>query len=135
MFTDERRKSRLMLACAVGALASAVALPVMAQDATIEEVVVTARKREENLQTVPVAVSVQTGAALEKQSIRQPTDLTRSVPSLHVVNGSSSANSAVIILRGQSASDTLIGISQPIGLYEDGVNIPHPFGASSGWKC
>jgi iron complex outermembrane receptor protein len=131
MFTDESRKSRLMLACAVGALTFSVALPAMAQDSTIEEVVVTARKREENLQTVPVAVSVQTGQALEKQSIRQPTDLTRSVPSLHIVNGSSSANSAVIILRGQSASDTLIGISQPIGLYEDGVNIPHPFGANN----
>src|SRR6478735_4377044 len=132
MSKNDSRKLRLMLACAVGALMVLPAAPVLAQsNGAIEEVVVTARKREESLQTVPLAVSVQTGTALQQQHITQPTDLTRTVPSLHVVAGSSSTNSAVIILRGQSASDTLIGISQPIGLYEDNVNIPHPFGANS----
>jgi iron complex outermembrane recepter protein len=127
----KRRQVRLMLACAVGALSVAPAVPALAQSSTLEEVVVTARKREESLQTVPVAVSVQTSAALQQQRITQPIDLSRVVPSLRIVSGSSSANSAQIILRGQSASDNLIGVSQPIGLYEDGVNIPHPFGSNN----
>jgi len=126
-----------MLACAVGAVTSVPALPALAQQAsgsggaTIEEVVVTARKREESLQTVPVAVSSQTGQQLQQQRIVSPTDLTRITPSLQIRNSSSSVNSAQIALRGQYAADSLLGISQPVGLYEDNVNIPHPFGANN----
>jgi len=124
-------KAGLLLAAAASALTAGTAAAQGGGGATIEEIVVTARKREENLQTVPVAVSVQTAAALQQQRITQPTELSRTVPSLRIVNGSSSANSAQIILRGQSASDNLVGVSQPIGLYEDNVNIPHPFGANN----
>ena len=55
------------------------------------------------------------------------------VPSLRTFIASSSDNSAQFALRGQVASDTLLGISQPVGLYEDQVNIPHPFGANNGF--
>jgi len=120
-----------MLACTASALGFIAATPALAQVAALEEVVVTARKREESLQTVPVAVTVQTGAELERQRITQPVDMGRVVPSLRIINSSSSSNSASIILRGQASTDTLVGISQPVGLYEDGVNIPHPFGANN----
>jgi len=127
------RRARLMLACAIGALASIPAAPALAQQgvATIEEVVVTARKREESLQSVPVAVTAQSGEQLKRANITDPVGLSRVTPSLQIRNSSGSANSAQIALRGQYAADSLLGVSQPIGLYEDNVNIPHPFGSNN----
>jgi iron complex outermembrane receptor protein len=114
-------------------LAAAQSGPPQQPSAQLSEIVVTARKREESLQSVPVAVTTQTGAQLQQQRISQPTDLGRIVPSLQIRNSSGSGNSGQISLRGQSASDSLLGISQPVGLYQDTVNIPHPFGANNGF--
>ena len=115
-----------------GVAAAQAAQAAPEQQATqLGEIVVTARKREESLQSVPVAVTTQTGAQLQQQRITQPTDLGRIVPSLQIRNSSGSGNSGQIALRGQYAGDSLLGISQPVGLYEDTVNIPHPFGANN----
>jgi iron complex outermembrane receptor protein len=119
-------------AIAGGDIALAQAAPPPTNEATqLTEIVVTARKREESLQSIPVAVTSQSAVQLQQQRITQPTDLGRVVPSLQIRNSSGSANSAQITLRGQYASDSLLGVSQPVGLYEDNVNIPHPFGANS----
>jgi iron complex outermembrane recepter protein len=120
----------LVLSGVLSSHAFAQDVPGASEGATIEEVVVTARKREESLQTVPVAVSSVTGRALEQQSIRQPTDLSRTVPSLRIVNSSGTVNNASVTLRGQVAGDVLLNVSQPVGMYEDSVNIPHPIGAN-----
>ena len=122
-------KVGLLVAAAASAISAGSAYA-QAGGGVLEEVVVTARKREENLQTVPVAVTVQSARDLARQNITQPTDLARTVPGLKMVEASSSANSSMINLRGQTSSDTLIGFSQPTGMYEDNVNIPHPFGAN-----
>ena len=53
-----------------------------AAGATLEEVVVTARKREESLQEIPVAASVFSAAALEMRSATDVADLTASAPSV-----------------------------------------------------
>ena len=98
---------------------------------TVGEVVVTARKSSENLQRVPLAVTAVTGSALSEQRIGEPTDLNKDTPSLFIRNSSSSSNSAQIALRGQYAADSLLGINQPVGMYEDTVSIPHPFGANN----
>ena len=98
--------------------------------AQVGEVLVTARKREESLQSVPIAVTSQSAAQLQQQGIREPTDLTRNVPSLTIVSSASSPTGAIVSLRGQNASDILLTLSQPVGLYEDSVNIPHPAGAN-----
>src|SRR5437763_6925398 len=52
------------------------------QNVSIGEVVVTAQKRAQRLQDVPVAVQVVTGDQLQGQGVRQFTDLTRATPSL-----------------------------------------------------
>jgi iron complex outermembrane receptor protein len=98
---------------------------------TLDDIVVTARKREESLQSVPVAVTTQTAEQLERQRITEPTQLGRVVPSLQIRPSSGSSNSAQIALRGQYAGDSLLGVSQPVGLYMDSVNVPHPFGANN----
>lgn len=97
----------------------------------IGQVVVTARKRSESLQRVPLAITAQTGQQLTQQRITQPTDLPRIVPSLQIGLAAGADQGAVITLRGQAAGDTLLGVSQPVGLYQDTVNIPHPFGSNT----
>ncbi len=99
--------------------------------AELDEVVVTARKVEENLQDVPVAVTAETGARLIQQGIDEPSDLTRIVPSLVIPQSTNNvANTLQIRIRGQNAPDNLLTLSQPVGVYVDGVNVPHPVGAN-----
>ncbi|MDB5446351.1 MAG: hypothetical protein JWQ97_1668 [Phenylobacterium sp.] len=95
---------------------------------TVQEVVVTARKRAESLQTIPQAVSALNGSQLERQGIRGARDLQRSVPGLQIPPSLQSVTGIKIGIRGQLASDYLLTVSQPVGLYEDSVNIPHPAG-------
>jgi outer membrane receptor protein involved in Fe transport len=66
---------------AVSTLALAAASPAVAQSANeIEELVVTAQKREQNLQDVPIAVSAFSEAALERVQIEDATDIQLSIP-------------------------------------------------------
>ncbi|MET0295023.1 MAG: TonB-dependent receptor, partial [Phenylobacterium sp.] len=95
-------KSKIALACAgsVVALAAAVAVPAQAQTenssvTTLDDVVVTARKREETLQTVPVAVSAYSAVQLERQNIRDATDLGRYTPSLRTTQASNVASMVI----------------------------------------
>src|SRR5579883_2251794 len=67
------------------ALSGAAAQPAdqaTAQAPALEEIVVTARRREEKLQSVPISVTAFTGAALDQQHVENATDLQRLVPSL-----------------------------------------------------
>jgi iron complex outermembrane receptor protein len=109
---------------------SAATAPAPAEFGGLTEVVVTARKREELLQTVPVAITALSEDALSQEHLQQPSDLSRLVPSFNTPSTGSTANGVFLSIRGQIASDVLLTLSQPVGLYEDGVNIPHPVGAN-----
>ncbi len=95
----------------------------------LEEIVVTARKVEEKLQDVPVAVSAISGASLDRLQIRSPQDLTYQVPSLDMRPVVSDPGSSIAIgIRGQENSQAVLGIDVSVGLYIDGINQPRPFG-------
>jgi iron complex outermembrane receptor protein len=64
------------------------------------EIVVTARRREESLQKVPIAVTVLSTADIARQNIVSPNDLNSVVPSLSVNNQSVSRDSAKFSMRG-----------------------------------
>src|SRR3546814_1622936 len=87
----------------------------------IQEIVVVARKTEESLQTVPVAVSAYSGAMLEKQSIVNITQLQTTTPNLNFSSAVAQPGSATVFIRGQGSSDGLIAIDQAVGIYLDGV--------------
>jgi len=111
------------------ASAACAATPAGESASGVQEVVVTARKRAESLQTIPQAVSALNGSQLERQGIREASDLQRSVPGLQIPPSLQSVTGIKIGIRGQLASDYLLTVSQPVGLYEDSVNIPHPAGS------
>jgi iron complex outermembrane receptor protein len=81
---------RILCASSLAAIAFSACAPAYAQDEAVEdeasgnEIIVTATKRERTLQDVPVAVSVTTAATLEQAQIRDLKDLSSVVPSLRV---------------------------------------------------
>ena len=83
-------------------------------------IVVTATKREQTLQEVPVAVSVTSGETLERDQIRDIRDLETVVPSLTVGQRQSSANTGFFI-RGFGNGANNAGIEPSVGVFIDGV--------------
>jgi iron complex outermembrane recepter protein len=94
----------------------------------LEEVIVTARKREESLQDVPVAVTAITSEALREKSIDNPYDLTLHVPSLVVRQGSGFRGAPDYFLRGQGST---FGSSAGVVTYFAGVPVKGVGGAGS----
>jgi iron complex outermembrane receptor protein len=103
-----------------------------AQTTVIEEITVTARKKEESLQDVPIAVTAATSEELQRVRIDEPNDLARLAPSLQVsATAGGGATAMSVTMRGQRAADLLLTISQPVGIYQDSVNVPHPVGTNN----
>ena len=86
------------------------------------EVVVVARKREELLQDVPIAVTAVTGDVIEKRGLTQVKDVAALTPSLNV--NSDSVGRVFLAVRG--VGTTLVGTVQPgVGIFVDGVYQPN----------
>ncbi|MBW2942487.1 TonB-dependent receptor [Zhongshania aquimaris] len=87
----------------------------------LEEVVVTARRTEENLQDVPVAISTINSDDLRREQINSPQDLQGRVPSLVVGTGSQMRNTETPTIRGQGAQ---FGSSPGVVMYMAEVALP-----------
>ena len=93
----------------------------------VEEVIVTARRVQEDLQTTPVAVTAITGQALERQQITNVETLQYSVPNLTVTPLLGGTGSAITI-RGQVGAENVSSVDQAVGVYVDGVYIARSSG-------
>jgi len=102
---------------AAAALAMAVQLEA---NAMLEEVVVTATKRQQTLQEIPIAVSVVTAESIEQSQVLDIKDLQTLVPSLRVTQLQGSAQTNFII-RGFGNGANNPGIEPSVGVFVDGV--------------
>jgi outer membrane receptor protein involved in Fe transport len=84
----------------------------------IEEIMVTAQKREEGLQDVPIAIGVVTGHDIEQMSLRNLEEISVSMPGFHVHQ--SPAQSGIFIRSIGSGANNQ-GFEQSVGLFIDGV--------------
>ncbi len=96
---------------------------------TLAEVKVTARKREETLQEVPVAVTAFTAEALDRLGTRDISDLDAQVPNLTIYAARGSSSTLTTFIRGVGQADPLWGVDPGVGLYLDDVYIARPQGA------
>jgi len=90
----------------------------------IEEITVTARKREEPLQKTPVAITAFSGADLEALQVDDVSQAAEFAPNLVFDSGapvSGSSATASIFIRGIGSSEFSLGTEQGVGLYVDGV--------------
>lgn len=94
-------------------------LPAAAQ---LEEVTVTAERRESSLQSVPVAITAYTAEDLERFQIDSVTDIDTFAPSLRVINNVASSNALNVNLRGSTEAGGAFLFSEPgVGLYQNNV--------------
>lgn len=90
----------------------------------LEEIIVTARKREENLQDTPMSVSAFTGESLELRGIDAIDELQNVTPNLTFLNTSpfiAGGNAATVFLRGVGQPDFQPTTEPGVGIYVDGV--------------
>ncbi|HEY1136029.1 MAG TPA: TonB-dependent receptor [Xanthomonadaceae bacterium] len=128
------RRAALFSALACILAAQAVALPALAQDAApasddeLDRIVVTAQKREQQIEDVPISISAYSGEFLEAQGIVDYGDLGSLVPGLEVQTQSVSNPS--ISIRGITA-DLDDPTQEPrISVFQDGVSISRARGSS-----
>ena len=101
-------------------------------DRLLEEVVVTARKREESLQDAPISISAFTGEALEYRGVTNISQIAEFTPNLTFQNNPSfggSSNAASVYLRGVGQKEFLPTTEPGVGIYVDGVYIARSVGA------
>ncbi|MCW1381906.1 TonB-dependent receptor [Novosphingobium sp. KCTC 2891] len=111
-----------------------VSAPALAQETAVNEaagadeggIIVTARRREERLVDVPIAVTTLSGDALQKAGALDITDVAQSAPNvtLEVSRGTNSTLSAFI--RGIGQQDPVSGFEQGVGIYLDDVYLNRP---------
>jgi iron complex outermembrane recepter protein len=87
----------------------------------VEEIVVTAQKREENVQDVPISVAAFSEELLEASGVDSTNDLARVTPGLTI---SGSAGFSLIYLRGIGTSAFIPSFDPSVATYVDGIYIP-----------
>ncbi len=95
----------------------------------LQDIVVTARRSRESLQSVPVAVTALSGDFLERQNVTDPTALPNLAPSLTISQQPSSLSAASIFIRGIGNSEPSALSEQGVGVYLDGVYLARSAGA------
>ncbi|MCC6829390.1 MAG: TonB-dependent receptor [Novosphingobium sp.] len=91
--------------------------------AGLEDIVVTAQRRSQNLQDVPVAVAAVTGTQLQSAGVRDIVDLKLAVPTLNLTNSNGYLTTS---LRGIGSNGVGPGVENPIATYIDGVYYASP---------
>ncbi|MFK8010447.1 MAG: TonB-dependent receptor, partial [Marinicellaceae bacterium] len=95
----------------------------------IEEVIVTARRREESLQDIPLALTVYSGVELEEQGIIDITELTQSSPNVNLEVSRATSSTLTAHIRGIGQQDPVAGFEGGVGIYIDDVYLARPQGA------
>jgi iron complex outermembrane receptor protein len=117
---------RLLCCASAPVLLLAMSAPAFAQtksdSVSLEEVVVTAQKRSENVQNVPLAVSVVTARQLESAGVREFTDVSRVAPSLTIRQADQPINASVA-LRGIGTFAYGIGVEPSVAVQLDDVPV------------
>lgn len=120
---------------AVAAALSAASLPgaalaqTAASDTGRDVITVTAQRREESLQDVPVAVTALNADALDTRQIRDINDLQAHIPNSVISTGTGTANSARIYFRGIGEDESRGAIDPAVGIYVDGVYLGRTVGS------
>lgn len=139
-FKQKRDSFRMLTAVSLTAIAlsSAPAFaqttpPPPAENETVglEDIIVQARKVNENLQDVPVAVTAFTGEGLEAQGVIRVQDIANFTPGLYIRSGSNSPAGITVALRGQFQNDTLATLDPSVGTYVDGVYWARAYGLNT----
>jgi len=96
----------------------------------VEEITVTAQKREESVQETPISIIAITGQALAEKQVANVVDLNQVVPNMHVTSYTGSNSTITISIRGVSQADNQVALQPSVGLYLDGAYLAHIVGSN-----
>lgn len=112
------------LTCVAG-LAALFVSSISAADSPLEEITVTAQKREQSANEVGMAISAFAGGDLETLGLTDTRDLAALVPGLTMAR--SSSNTPIYTLRGIGFNTPNLSSTSPVGVYMDEVSFPYPY--------
>jgi iron complex outermembrane receptor protein len=92
----------------------------------LQEVVVTARRRTEQLQDVPLTVTAVTASTIEAANIQNIADLASYVPNMKISQDRATSSTINVYIRGVGQSDPLWGFQPGVGVYVDDVYLARP---------
>ena len=111
---------RGVLAALVVLLPCLIAPPASAQDAALDEIVVTATKREESTQDIPLSIETLSGELMEDMAITDFTELQSTIPNLNVGYGITAQS---VVIRGLGSGQER-SFEQSVGMFIDGFYMP-----------
>ena len=112
-----------------GTLILIISSSVLAQG-VLEEVIVTAQKREQSLQEVPIAVTAISSAEMENLGLTDTKDLANHTPGLNI-SGTNNNSRPEVFLRGVGFEDFQSATGSPIQIYNDGVIVGGGFSGTA----
>ncbi len=123
-----------LLSLSIATLLGFPSLPAFAQSSattTLEEVIVTARKREEAVQETPITLTAFLAEDLEKRGVSEFTQLSYNNPNVKINEGATGAAVATTVaIRGNVQNDTTFQLDPAVGTYIDGMIISRTFGTT-----
>ncbi len=124
---------RLLTGTTIAAAVAGWVTPVLAQDSDgftgLGDIIVTAQKREQSLQDVPIAVTAVTGDALAANRITNVVDLSAIAPGVTVRPAIGSSSIPSFTIRGAVSYGVVPGSDKQVSMYLDGVYLSSPRGA------
>jgi iron complex outermembrane recepter protein len=133
-------KRKHIASASIAALAFTLAHPALAKEAAapaeeggLSEIVVTAQKRAENVQDVPVAITAVSGAMLQAKGVTDVASLAGQAPSVTLKSTAGFAGSTATLysyIRGIGQNDFAFNLEPGVGLYVDGVYLARNIGAN-----
>ncbi len=110
-----------VMCLAVGAATGSMASAQEGQRVTLEEVIVTAQKRAENLQEVPLSISAIGAQELDNRGIESLGDLNAVAPNVMIRQNPGARLISTLSIRGSGQGQPAIWIDAPVGLYLNGI--------------
>ncbi len=112
---------RRLFIFAVGICTCNLAPGAFAAEIQVEEIVVTATRREESIQDIPIAVSAFSGDDLERRGVQDLYGLQEVAPSVAIYSSNSTSNGGTIRIRGVGTTGNNPGLEAAVGTFIDGV--------------
>ncbi len=100
---------------------SVMAISMPAQAQSLDEIVVTAQKKEQNLQDVPIAIAAFDLESIQTNRIEGLEDIGRVAPGVNVTPNSADVNGVQVNIRGIGILDPQVGQDSRVAIYQDGV--------------
>ncbi len=95
----------------------------------IEDITVTAQKREETVQSAPLSITALTGGMIDEQGIDSLADISEFTPNLNIHTNTGGNSGVSINMRGAMTSDPIVTLEPTVGVYVDGAYVAKSAGS------